>query len=140
MTNTLLLVEDDPLTQLLFQVSIQEAYEGISIKTVNNGAQAKYYLEGKGTYVDRERYPLPVVILTDVSMPCVSGLDLLVWVKQHPELKHIPVIVMSSADDPEQVNLAMELGASSYFPKAMPVDHLLYQVKSVSSWSVSNYY
>jgi CheY-like chemotaxis protein len=133
MINTILIVEDDPITQLSFQIAIEKAFLGVSINTANNGVQAKYYLEKR--VANTECNPLPVAILTDVNMPCMSGIDLLAWVKQHPALQNIPVIVMSSSDEPEQIKLAMNNGAISYFVKLSSIDKLLCLVKSLSPWS-----
>ncbi|MFH7026445.1 MAG: response regulator [Heteroscytonema crispum UTEX LB 1556] len=129
MIKNILIVEDDPITQLSFQIAIENAFLGISINTANNGAQAKYYLEKRIT--NTEHNPLPVAILTDVNMPCMSGIDLLAWIKQHPALQNIPVVVMSSSDEPEQIQLAMNTGAISYFPKLSSIDKLICIVKSL---------
>jgi CheY-like chemotaxis protein len=132
MTQTILLVEDDPISQLSLQFAIEKASVGIAITAVDNGIQAKYYLEGKGSYSNRNSYPFPVAILTDVNMPCMSGIELLTWIKRNPKLQHIPVMVMSSSEEPEQVQLALESGATYYFSKLSPLDNLISQVKSLS--------
>lgn len=127
---TILLVEDDPKTQLLVQDAIARTFKATSVQAVEDGVEAMYYLSGQNRYADRECYPLPVLILTDLKMPWISGLKLLMWVKQQSSLKQIPVVVMSNSDDPSQVKKAMNLGASAYFYKLLSMDTLVYFVQA----------
>lgn len=86
----------------------------VSVQILENKKEAAYYLKGKKSYINRERYPLPVLIVISVTMPHLSGLSLLAWIKQQPELLHIPVVMVSDVDKKEQ---AMNLGASAYIFK-----------------------
>jgi CheY-like chemotaxis protein len=88
----------------------------VSVEVVNNKEEAVHYLKGKKSYANRERYPLPVLILIDVAMPHLPGLCLLSWIKRQPALIHIPVIVISDVDKQEQ---AMNLGAIAYIGKTL---------------------
>lgn len=122
---TILLAEDNPDTQFFIQLAIEEANLAVSVQVVKSGQEALHYLTGQTAYADRDRYPLPVLILTNLDMPGLSGLELLEWVKQQPELKQLPVVVLSSSDDPYQIKRAMTLGASSYFVKTPTFDSLI---------------
>ena len=110
----LLLVEDSPGDRLLIQRAIEGAGLAISVELATNGQEAIKYLEGNGNYANQERYPLPALIVTDVEMPCLSGLELLTWIKGKTELTGIPVVVMSSTEHREQ---AIRRGASEYLDK-----------------------
>ncbi len=110
----LLLVEDSPVHRLLIQRAIEGAGLAVSVELATNGQQAIKYLEGNGNYANRERYPLPALIVTDIEMPCLSGLELLTWIKGQTELTGIPVVVMSTTGDREQ---AIRRGASEYLDK-----------------------
>lgn len=110
----LLLVEDSPGDRLLIQYAIEGAGLDIRVESATNGQEAIKYLEGNGNYANRERYPLPTLIVTDIQMPCLSGLELLTWIKGQTELTAIPVVVMSTSGDREQ---ALSRGASEYLNK-----------------------
>lgn len=88
----------------------------VSVQIVENKKEAAYYLKGKKSYANRERYPLPVLIVTSVATPDLSGLSLLAWIKRQTELLHIPIVIVSDIDKKEQ---AMNLGASAYIFKTL---------------------
>ncbi|HEY9665747.1 MAG TPA: response regulator [Coleofasciculaceae cyanobacterium] len=88
----------------------------VSVELVENKEEAANYLKGKNYYGNRERYPLPVLIVISVAMPHLSGLSLLAWLKRQPELLHIPVVMVSDIDKKEQ---AMNLGAIAYIFKTL---------------------
>ncbi len=110
----LLLVEDSPDDRLLILRAIEGAGLAICVELATNAQEAIKYLEGNGNYADRERYPLPALIVTDIEMPCMSGLELLTWIKGQTELAGIPVVVMSTTGDREQ---AISIGACEYLDK-----------------------
>jgi CheY-like chemotaxis protein len=122
---TILLVEDEPDARFLIVTSFEFAELPVSFQVVENGQEAINYLSGKQPYANRECYPLPVMILTNIRLPYMSGFDLLEWVKQHPKLQHLPVVVMSVSDDPNHLILAAGLGACSYFVKTSSYDDLI---------------
>ncbi|WP_191762400.1 response regulator [Komarekiella delphini-convector] len=73
---------------------------------------------------------LPVVILIDLNLTVLSDFELLKWIKQHPLLIHIPVVIMNNSEDKDQVLEAMNLGANSYFVKSRSLNSLVYLVKA----------
>jgi len=94
----------------------QHAELAVSVELVDNKEKAVDYLKGKNSYANRERYPLPVLILISIAMPHLSGLCLLSWIKRQPELMHIPIVVISDIDKKDQ---AMSLGAIAYIFKTL---------------------
>ncbi len=112
-----LLVEDNASDLLFIQRAIRKAGIPIALYLVENGELAVSYLLGEGVYADREQYPFPALIITNMKMPRMNGLELLRWVKQQPNMKHLPVLVMSSSDDPYEMNQVITLGCSAYFAK-----------------------
>lgn len=100
----------------------------ISIQEVENKEKAVNYLKGKKTYSNRERYPLPILILISVTMPQLSGLSLLAWIKRQPELMHIPIVVISDVDKKEQ---AINLGATVYIFKTLCFTGLTQAVRTI---------
>jgi CheY-like chemotaxis protein len=86
--------EDNPIEVILIQRAIRQTNLAISLQHVENGEEAIAYLQGEGIYVDRERYPFPRLLLTNVKMPRMGGLELLAWVRQQQHLKDLPVVVL----------------------------------------------
>ncbi|MES2692927.1 MAG: response regulator [Verrucomicrobiota bacterium] len=84
---------------------------------VTHGLEARHYLEGTGSYADRQRHPLPRVLLLDIKMPHLSGLDVLKWVRSNSAFRDLPVFMLTSSSQPADVATAYENGANSYLVK-----------------------
>jgi len=117
-----LLVEDSPDDVYLVERAFSKSGEGHRLHVVTDGQKAIDYLMGVGIYQDREKHPIPRVILLDIKMPRVSGLEFLEWLHQKaPEpLRIIPVIVMSGSEEERDIKRAYELGANCYLVKPIP--------------------
>ncbi len=113
----ILLVDDDPNDVLLIQRAFQKAGLGEALKTVRDGGQAIEYLSGRNGYADRERYPLPFLLLLDLKMPGADGFEVLRWARAEPELKRLLIVVLTSSNFQADVDRAYELGANSYLVK-----------------------
>jgi CheY-like chemotaxis protein len=115
---TFLLVEDDPKDVYLVQDVFKRTGHG-RLEVVEDGQEAIDYLTGHGAYANRLEYPMPHVILLDMKMPRVNGLEFLKWLKREsPNSLHLlPVVVMSSSNDRKEVEEAYELGVNSYMTK-----------------------
>ncbi|HEY9671401.1 MAG TPA: response regulator [Waterburya sp.] len=94
----------------------QQAELAVSVELVENKEEAEQYLKGRKSYGNRECYPLPILILISLTMPHLSGLSLLTWIKRQPELMHLPIVMISDVDKKEQ---ALNLGASAYIFKTL---------------------
>src|SRR5437016_6131604 len=118
---TILLAEDDANERALFQHAVQESAEEsrvkINIQTVQDGAEAIEYLNGKGAFANRGIHPFPHLIVLDLKMPRLSGLDVLHWLKEHPEYRRVPKILLSGSCEERDVEEAYRLGANTYFQK-----------------------
>lgn len=135
----MLLVEDDPNDILLIQRAFAKACLVNPLKVVRDGEEALNYLSGTGDFADRGRYPLPSLILLDLKLPRKSGLEILQWLRQQPNLKHIPVIVLTSSKESSDVSRAYDLGANSYLVKPVGFEGLLELVKSIGMyWMILN--
>ena len=138
-TYTILLVEDDPNDVLLMERALGKAKLVNPLHVVEDGEQALAYLEGQGPYADRARYPLPVLILLDLKLPRMSGLEVLAWLRQQPGLKRIPVVVLTSSNEPADVNRAYDLGSNSYLVKPGGQEEMLELVKALNLyWMILN--
>jgi len=117
---TVLLVEDDLNDIFLVKRAFKIAKMENPLQVVTDGQEAIQYLRGDGKYSDRTAHPLPKLIVMDIKMPRKTGFEVLEWVKRDGPLRRIPVIIVSSSDNPTDINRAYELGANAYMVK--PVD------------------
>jgi CheY-like chemotaxis protein len=92
---------------------------------VRNGTEAMAYLEGSGRYRNRQEFPLPRIILLDIKMPGINGLEVLKWIREQPSLKGIRVIMLTSSDAVRDVNMAYQLGANSFLIKPNDFEDLV---------------
>jgi CheY-like chemotaxis protein len=135
----ILLVEDDENDVMLLQRAFRRAAIVNPLQVVRHGDDAVAYLEGTGEFADRRLHPLPVLMLLDLKLPRRTGLEVLQWVKERTGLKKIPIIVLTSSKNDEDVNRAYELGANSYVVKPVSFETLLELVKSLELyWLVLN--
>ena len=114
---TILLVEDEPADALLLKRAFTRAGVQNPIQHVNRGDTGLAYLEGINEYADRERFPLPILIILDLKLPGMSGLELLRWIRLQRELRRIPVLVLTSETDDDFIQSAYDAGANSYLLK-----------------------
>lgn len=134
-THTILLVEDNPVDILLMQrVFRNGALADTVLQIVRDGDAAVFYLNGDGEYNDRARYPLPEIILLDLKLPRRSGHEVLEWLKNQPDLKRLPVVVLTSSRQPLDVDRAYDLGVNSYLVKPVGFAALLEMMNSFKDY------
>ena len=84
---------------------------------MRDGQEALDYLFARGDYTDRSQYPVPVLILLDLKLPGVGGLEVLEQLKKAERLKRIPVVILTSSAESKDVNRSYDSGANSYLAK-----------------------
>jgi CheY-like chemotaxis protein len=131
---TILHIEDDPNDVLLLEHACRKMGLGCNIKRLADGEEAIQYLEGAGDFADRDRFPLPELILLDIKMPRATGFDVLTWRREHEEFKTVPVIVLSSSNHELDVKRAYDLGVNSYLMKPVSFDSLCDLIKAVCEY------
>jgi CheY-like chemotaxis protein len=124
-TLRILLVEDEENDVHLVQRATLIGGANHTVQAVGNGNAAIRYLRGEGQYADRKKFPLPNVILTDLKMPEMDGLEFLRWLRTHPESAVIPTIVFSSSALEADVQEAYRLGANAYISKPPTLNELV---------------
>ena len=121
----ILLVEDNSSDVILTKHALKKAKLLNPVQVAKDGEMAVDYLSGIEPYNNRDKYPLPVMILLDLHLPAKSGLEVLAWLRQQPTLKDLPVVVLSASNRANDVNRAYDLGISSYVIKPVAFDALL---------------
>jgi len=133
-TKGILQVEDDENDVFLLRNVFEQTGITNPLHVVTNGQMAIDYLGGKGQFADRQRYPLPCLVLTDLKLPKKSGLEVLQWIRHQPHLKKLVVVVFSSSALPKDVDRAYELGANAYIQKVANPDQLKEIAHLLKGW------
>src|SRR4051794_26410500 len=103
------------------------------VSEVRDGQEAINYLEGVAHYSDRQRYPLPCVIITDLKMPRMDGLGFLHWLQNQEQFPPVPKLVLSSSGEDRDRQEAAQLGACAYFVKPGEVNELVQLVLQIDA-------
>lgn len=112
-----LAAEDDEGDATLLRLAFKRLKVSSPLVIVHDGQEAIDYLNGEGIYADRSKHPLPSVLLVDLKMPRLSGFDVLAWCGARPELRALPIVVMSSSSHETDMSKALRLGARDYVVK-----------------------
>lgn len=115
----ILLAEDNPNDVELILSAFQEAHFVNEIHVTHDGEQALDFLHRRGVHASRTG-PQPAVILLDLKMPKVDGREVLRHVRTDPELRHIPVVILTSSREESDLLASYQLGANAFVVK--PVD------------------
>ncbi len=127
---TILLVEDDPNDVLFLKRALRKNGINNPVTVLQDGEEAIAYLSGSEKFANRADYPFPRVIMLDLKMPRKGGLEVLEWLKEHPQYRVIPTIVLTSSKLNEDVIKAYGLGANSYMVKPSNFDELQQMMKT----------
>ena len=113
----ILLVEDEPAHAELTKRAIRKAGNANRVEVVSDGEEAFDYLYNRGKYEDKDSYPLPGLILLDIKLPGMDGIEVLKKIKEDPLLKRIPVIMLTTSEREEDIVRSYEHYANSYLTK-----------------------
>lgn len=126
------LVAEDEDADVIF---LQHAFKTLKIPNpliaVKDGDEVLNYLQGKKPFENRAEYPLPALLLLDLKMPRMTGFDVLEWLRQHPESKTFPIVVLTSSDQETDREKALALGAAGYRVKPGGIKKLTELVREV---------
>jgi CheY-like chemotaxis protein len=128
---TILHVEDDTNDVLLFQHACQKASIDCDLRSVADGAEAIAYLDGRCGFGDRQKHPLPELVLLDLKLPRVDGFEVLEWIRKGGQFRRLPVVVFSSSNHEADVKRAYEAGANSFLLKPTDFNTLVDLAKTV---------
>jgi CheY-like chemotaxis protein len=118
----ILLVEDNPTDAELCIRSLKKNHLANHLVWVKDGAEALDFLLAKGTYANRHAADLPKVMLLDLKLPKVDGLEVIHEVRSNDRLKFLPIVVLTSSQDERDISESYELGANAFVSKPVEFD------------------
>jgi two-component system response regulator len=121
-TKTILLVEDNPSDIDLTKRALSKGHILNELVVAEDGQEALDYLFGSGMYADRDSARAPTLILLDLKLPKVDGLEVLRRIRGDSRTKRLPVVILTSSKEDQDIAASYDLGANSYIRK--PVDFL----------------
>lgn len=128
---TVLLVEDNPDHAELVLRTMEDCSVANRIVHLEDGEEALDYLYARGAYTDRLQHPLPHLMLLDLRLPKVSGLEVLKQVKEDANLRALPVVILTTSDADRDVALAYEYHANSYLTKPVNFEDFSRMLKNL---------
>jgi len=127
----ILYAEDDENDAFFMERAFSEMGAPERLRTVGNGKLATEYLSGVGPFGDRQKYPLPTVLLLDIKMPKMTGLEVLHWVRARPEFAGLTVIMFTSSTQPADIAFCANNGANAYLAKESRSDRLSLRIPKI---------
>jgi CheY-like chemotaxis protein len=135
---TILQVEDDPNDVFLLKHAMKKEGMANPMQVASDGQEAIDYLSGAGKFADREQFPLPGLVLLDLKLPFVMGLDVLKWIREQPNTVSVVIILTASAEE-EDIATAYRLGANAFLTKPSEAGKLQEIVKAIKDfWLTHN--
>lgn len=124
----LLLVEDNPYDAELTLSALRQKKLANQIYHAEDGAEALDYIYARGKHTDRANKPYPNLILLDLKMPKVDGIEVLRQLKQDDRTKRIPIVVLTSSNEDPDIKTCYELGVNSYIVKPVEFEDFISSV------------
>lgn len=127
----ILLVEDNPGDVRLTEEALKESKIAVCMRVASDGVQALAMLRREGEYAD---HPQPDLILLDLNMPRMDGRELLRLIKSDDQLKHIPVVVLTTSEAEKDIVQAYGLHANCYITKPVELEEFIKIVQSIEGF------
>jgi len=135
----ILLVEDNPDHAELTIKALKQNNVSNEIYIVNDGQEALDFMYHHGKYADEKNFPRPGLILLDIKLPKVDGIEVLKQLKDDPQFKSIPVIMLTTSDRDEEIAKSYAGGANSYVVKPMDFEEFMKKVRELKLyWTITN--
>jgi CheY-like chemotaxis protein len=131
---TILLVDDDDEDLLMAQEALRESRLGNDLRATHDGEEMMDYLLRRGQYVDEADSPTPGLILLDLNMPRKDGREALAEIKSNPDLRKIPVIVLTTSKAEEDIFRTYDLGVNSFITKPVTFSGLVEAMRVLSQY------
>jgi CheY-like chemotaxis protein len=124
-TRVILVAEDEDNDFMLLERALKKQNGKFFLTRARDGVEAINYLSGTDDFADRNRFPMPDLLLLDLKMPRKDGFEVLEWVRSQPSLNRLVAVVLSSSRQDCDIARAYELGANSYVAKPNDYDGLV---------------
>ncbi len=135
----ILLVEDSPDDVELTTLALAEAKITNAVVVASNGVEALDYLFGTGRHAGRDISERPVVVLLDIKLPLLSGIDVLRRMRADERTRRIPVVMLTSSKEQVDIAATYDLGANSYVQKPVDFDNFVTAARQLGLyWTVLN--
>lgn len=128
---TILLAEDDPDDRLMATEALEESRLANDLKIVEDGEQLMDYLYHRGTYSGMQDWTLPGLILLDLNMPKKDGREALKEIKADSNLRRIPIVILTTSDEEEDIYRSYDLGVNSFITKPVSFEGLVEIMKTL---------
>lgn len=138
--HTILLVDDSENDRFLMRTAFKKAEFNISLQEVRNGEEAIAYLKGDAPYSDRNKFPLPAVMLLDLNIPMKNGFEVLTWVRAQAGLKRLSIVVLTASTRTEDIDRAFDSGANSFLVKPGSLEALVAMIRCLRDWIQINHF
>ena len=133
-TYVVALVDNNDDDVVLFCRALKAAGFENPVIVLRSGEEAVRYFKGEGAFSDREKFPLPRLLLVDKKLSGISGLELLAWLRLRDELNGLPIIMMTGSHDVGDIMRAYSAGASSFVTKSSDPKEFKEQVRSMAEF------
>jgi CheY-like chemotaxis protein len=120
----ILLVEDDDGHARLIERNLRKVSLIYPIERVPDGQEALDYLTNQGRFSDADRFARPQLVLLDINLPRIDGIEVLERIKRDPDLRAVPVIMLTSTDTQAEIDRCYRAGASGYVSKPISISSL----------------
>jgi len=131
---TILMADDDEEDLLLAKRALEACRLANDLHCVRNGEELLDYLFRRGDYVEFATSPRPGLILLDLNMPRKDGREALQEIKAHPDLRHIPIVILTTSKAEEDIYRTYDLGANSYITKPVTFNSLVEVMQSLGRY------
>jgi CheY-like chemotaxis protein len=136
---TILLVEDNPSDINLTKRAFEKGHITNNLVVAEDGQEALDYIFGNGIYVNRDISQLPTLILLDLKLPKIGGLEVLKRIRAAEIIKRLPVVILTSSKEDEDMAASYDLGVNSYIRKPIDFNQFAEAIKYLGLyWLVIN--
>lgn len=130
----ILMADDDEDDRLMVKEAWEDSRLAIGLRFVEDGIELMDYLYSRGKYANEGSAPRPGLILLDLNMPKKNGFEALQEIKANPDLRRIPIIVLTTSKEEEDIFRSYDLGVSGFITKPVSLEGLAEVLKSLKNY------